>query len=217
MDSGVVWGGIGAAVGSGKGRGGTGLLLGILLGFIGVIIVAVMSPSREAEMQRDLRFARTLQATVTQPAPVAAPPVAPAVAVPRLSVPPRQQLMADAINRDPTLANPNDPATLKRLNAAIEELAVEYQTRVELEALMAAQRPEVSPANANSDLTRALDPQSDADSLWKLIRSEDVAVAIAAAQNPSTPSWVLRRMVRETHDPELKSAINAVLALRPDA
>lgn len=41
----IIFGAIGAAVGSGKGRTGLGFILGALLSLIGVIIIAVMDPS----------------------------------------------------------------------------------------------------------------------------------------------------------------------------
>jgi len=45
-------GGIGYAIGQSKGLGGTGFILGLLLGFIGWIIVAVMEPSEEVRLAR---------------------------------------------------------------------------------------------------------------------------------------------------------------------
>lgn len=210
-----IWGGIGAAVGSGKGRTAAGFWLGALLGVIGVIIVAVMSPSREVELQRDARLARSLNSFAPKVPPTAAPAQASEQswgAVPKVNVPPRQHLMAEAINRDPTLANPSDPETLKRLNQVMDDLAVEYRTRAELESLMAMQSGEnASNAAPGSDLARAADPSTDADGLWKLIRSDDLGVALAAARNPSLPGWVARRTLRETTSPELKATLTEVL------
>ena len=57
MDSGVIvviWllsAILGAVIGGAKGRPGTGFALGLLLGLIGVIIIAVMSPSPEKQAQ----------------------------------------------------------------------------------------------------------------------------------------------------------------------
>jgi|GEM_PF-2425024 len=52
----VFWAGVGGligyAIGNDKGRGGEGFWLGFLLGFIGWIIVGVMSPTPEREAQR---------------------------------------------------------------------------------------------------------------------------------------------------------------------
>jgi hypothetical protein len=52
-------GGIGALIGSGRGRGGLGFVLGVLLGLIGWIIVAVVSrtPEKEAEYQHKVSVA----------------------------------------------------------------------------------------------------------------------------------------------------------------
>lgn len=56
----VIWGIsalLGMIIGANKGRAGTGLVLGLLLGFIGVIIVAVMSPTPEAQAERNQQVA----------------------------------------------------------------------------------------------------------------------------------------------------------------
>jgi hypothetical protein len=54
-----VGGGIGAAIGSSKGKGGLGFVLGLFLGFIGWIIAAFLSrsPQKEAEFQRSVSYA----------------------------------------------------------------------------------------------------------------------------------------------------------------
>lgn len=46
-----IWGAVGAAIGGRKGLGGVGFWLGFFLGFIGLIIVAVMQPTPQAEAQ----------------------------------------------------------------------------------------------------------------------------------------------------------------------
>jgi hypothetical protein len=48
----LVFGAIGRAIGSGKGRGTAGFWLGFFLGAIGLIIVAVMQPTPQAEAER---------------------------------------------------------------------------------------------------------------------------------------------------------------------
>jgi hypothetical protein len=48
----VVWvicGGIGYAIGNSKGRAGAGLALGLFLGIIGIVIIAVMQPSARSK------------------------------------------------------------------------------------------------------------------------------------------------------------------------
>jgi len=48
----VIGGGVGGAIGSAKGRGAEGFVLGLLLGFIGWIIAAVMQPTPQFEARR---------------------------------------------------------------------------------------------------------------------------------------------------------------------
>ena len=52
----AVFGGIGALIGSSKGKGGIGFVLGLLLGIIGWIIAALLkrTPEKEAEYQNQL-------------------------------------------------------------------------------------------------------------------------------------------------------------------
>jgi len=51
----IVFGVIGALIGSGKGRGGLGFVLGALLSLIGIIIIAVMDPSPDHVAARGAR------------------------------------------------------------------------------------------------------------------------------------------------------------------
>ncbi len=60
----VVWiicGAIGLAIGNGKGKPLAGFLLGLLLGVIGLIIIAVMKPTPEAEAARNVKVAETMR------------------------------------------------------------------------------------------------------------------------------------------------------------
>jgi hypothetical protein len=57
----AVGGLVGYLIGNGKGRGGEGFWLGLLLGFIGWIIVGVMSPSAEVESVRMSALATAIQ------------------------------------------------------------------------------------------------------------------------------------------------------------
>jgi hypothetical protein len=69
-----IWGGIGFAIGNTKGRGGEGFVLGIVLGFVGWIIEALMRPSAEFEAQRMSMIASTLRSQTEAPSsPVAGP------------------------------------------------------------------------------------------------------------------------------------------------
>ena len=76
----LVSGGIGAAIGSSKGHAGVGFVLGLLLGFIGWIIVAVMSPSPEVQRRRDADLAKAI-AAANSTTRSASPPVVGAIAV----------------------------------------------------------------------------------------------------------------------------------------
>lgn len=67
----VVNGGIGAAIGTPKGRRFDGFLLGGLLGFVGWIIIAVLQPTRDERARRQHEAAQTaaLAARYYQPQP----------------------------------------------------------------------------------------------------------------------------------------------------
>jgi hypothetical protein len=65
----IVGGGIGAAIGSPKGRGGVGFFLGLFLGFIGWIIVAVIEPSGEQRLIRATELAHVMQTSQTNQPP----------------------------------------------------------------------------------------------------------------------------------------------------
>lgn len=57
-----VGGGVGYLIGNSKGRGTAGFWLGVVLGLIGWIIAACLSPSYEVQVQRAEMFERTRRA-----------------------------------------------------------------------------------------------------------------------------------------------------------
>jgi hypothetical protein len=213
----VVWGALGTAVGAAKGRKVLGALLGIVMGVIGIIIVAVLPPTRAVVAARDARLAQAIQSAVTpQSARESSLGAASSVKEVATSSQSRQELIAEAILRDPTLADPSDPDALRRLNAAIEELIVERRTRSELEVVLALQGVGAADGEPDpgSDLSLAADPTTDGDTLWRLIRSDDLMVAVAAARNPNLPLWVARRTLWESENEALQAVVEQVVSER---
>lgn len=93
----AVSGVIGLAIGQAKGRPGAGFLLGFFLGWIGWIIIAVMSRTPEAQARRDVEIARQAQllggVSAVRPCPWCAEMIKPAAIVCRFcghDVPPGQ-------------------------------------------------------------------------------------------------------------------------------
>jgi len=95
---------VGALIGSGKGRAVAGFWLGLLLGIIGWIIVALMSPRR------------------TNSNGTAAPVAANAAAMAQYQQQLRQWAVSEAIRRDPSLGASSDSATLARLDRAAQQI-----------------------------------------------------------------------------------------------
>lgn len=95
---------VGALIGSGKGRAAAGFWLGLLLGIIGWIIVALLSPRQ------------------SYAAAVAAPGVANAAAMAQYQQQLRQWAVSEAIRRDPSLGANSDSATLARLDRAAQQI-----------------------------------------------------------------------------------------------
>jgi len=82
----AVGGGIGYWIGSGKGRGGLGFVLGLVLGWIGWIIVALLHPTAEVEARRMAVLAAALRGDETvsglgRPCPWCAEIIKPAASV----------------------------------------------------------------------------------------------------------------------------------------
>jgi hypothetical protein len=63
----LVGGAVGYAIGNNKGQGAVGFWLGLLLGFVGWIVVAVMEPSEEIRAERNAELASAFAAGGTLP------------------------------------------------------------------------------------------------------------------------------------------------------
>lgn len=136
---------VGGLVGSRKGRGGLGALLGFLLGWIGVLIIAIMKPSQQFEEQKSIAQAKVLREALGGGlATTTAPPSTGVVITPEV----RQELMLEAIRRDPSLAASSDPETLKRLGETMDALEKEYVLKAELDQLKATQESQAQEAAA---------------------------------------------------------------------
>jgi hypothetical protein len=110
----VFFGFIGAAIGSSKGLGGTGFILGLLLGPIGILIVAVMSPTPEAQARRDAEVAGATHSLggsmQLRPCPWCAEQIQPAAVVCRYcgrDVQPIAVATAEGWFRDPSGRHPD--------------------------------------------------------------------------------------------------------------
>lgn len=134
--SAIIFAIIGGLIGSSKGRGLSGTVLGFLLGIFGLLIVAVLPVSDEVRREQDADLAEQIAGALEQQhgARVDASGLNP-TEVAAL----RQQAVAEALSFDPSL-NANDPATLARLDLAASD--VERRLRLEREQARAQDRLE---------------------------------------------------------------------------
>jgi alpha-tubulin suppressor-like RCC1 family protein len=110
----------------------------VSLNFIGVIIIALLPPTQAKLAERDkaqaeaIRDALTSVSLTNTAGPVSASGI---VITPQV----RQELLAEAIRRDPTLVAAQDPESLKRLGEAMTILEQEYVLKTELRQLRVSQ------------------------------------------------------------------------------
>jgi predicted lipid-binding transport protein (Tim44 family) len=109
---------VGALIGSGKGRAAAGFWLGLLLGIIGWIIVAFMSPRGRAG------------------AYAAVQPAVSATAAAEYQRQLKQWAVSEAIRRDPSLGASSDSATLNRLEQSAQQIMKQAEVlRMQQQAL----------------------------------------------------------------------------------
>jgi len=172
----IVWTVIGGLVGKGKGRTGAGIALGLFLSLIGVIIIAVMEPTPEKRAERAHEQALAMR-EVLGPQPGVG-----AVNVPLTPVS-RQEAVAEALRRDPSLGDTSDPDALKRLAESVTQV----QEELELKAQVATIRAEEQ-ARAEREVTVLLDAKLAArkKALWEAHYEKRQAARVAAEQEEQT-------------------------------
>jgi hypothetical protein len=121
---------IGSMIGKSKGRTGSGLLWGLLLGIVGVIIIAVMPPTKERQSERNKELAGAL---------ISASGGQPLGGTGSWSIGQgtdfRKEAIAEAILRDPSLRDASDAESLRRLGSLIEEIQAELRLKAELDSV----------------------------------------------------------------------------------
>lgn len=140
----VVFGLLGATIGGRKGRGVLGFFLGAFLGLIGLIVIAVVSPSQKVQRERDEILASAIGRAVVGGGAISVDPLR------------REQATAEAIRRDPSLgANQDDSESLERLRLAVDAILLEMQTRDDLEAVRSRAVEEAEAAKARAAVETA--------------------------------------------------------------
>lgn len=171
---------VGYLVGKSKGRSTLGGWLGFLLGPFGAIAVGLMEPTSD-ELARRARLASGV-GLIT--------PRDPSASERAINADVRQKLLAEAIRRDSSLANPADADDFRRLNDAIASIEREYRLRAELDSLRESQNAAAvaeQRAREAADLA-ALDAEQALAAEERLAREEEEIKArlvereLAAAQ-----------------------------------
>lgn len=175
------WGTVGAVIGSARGRTVSGLLLGSGLSFIGVIVVALLPPTEEKQRERDRAQAAAVRSALVGGGLGSAAPITPEV---------RRSMLAEAVRRDPKLADATDPESLAKLHEMMATLEREHVLKAELlelrESEERAERGAAAAAlRAQEEAQAALDKRARIDALpawrrWIAHRRAEVLVGIAA-------------------------------------
>ena len=185
-------------VGRAKGRTVQGFLLGLFLGLIGLVVIAVLPSSR-------------------RPPTLAAPAYDPTLPVGRLPGPAalvdagpsdvewRRLAMAEAMRRDPSLVA-DDPVTLTRLEAATGE--------VERELRLTRDRDAVLQSRAADDVerTRAERDRAEVERVGQEARAaEEARAQAAAAREAELAAMSPTRRWLVSHDVVVVGIVGAVL------
>jgi hypothetical protein len=202
----LVFAWVGFLVGRSKGRARLGGWLGLLLGPFGVLAVGLMEPTRDVLEQRVL-------GTVGDAAGGDASRDGHVGAGFAISPQVRQELLAEAIRRDPALATVSDPAGFKRLAESVAALEEEFRLKHELEQLRSTQqaaaereRGAAVAAQQQADLDAARGRRLEAVRAAELLAAERERERLSA-MNPFS-RWIVTHRV-----PSIVAAGLAVVAL----
>jgi alpha-tubulin suppressor-like RCC1 family protein len=192
----VLWTVIGGLVGKGKGRTGAGIALGLFLSLIGVIIIAVMEPTPEKRAERAHEQALAMRGVFgPQPEVVAvSAPVAPVS---------RQEAVAEALRRDPSLGDTSDPEALKRLAESVTQV----QEELELKAQVATIKAEEEAQARREELARLYAQEAARKkALWEEHVAKRQAERVAAEH--------VEQAARSAAEQELRDRLVAMSPLR---
>lgn len=143
MDSGAIFVGllvgallcglVGAVIAASRGRAQAGFFSGFLLGPIGWIIAALLSPTSAIEAERDRRLAAEIAKAAGALGPRPSTATSHGNDVQSL----RQEAVAEAVRRDPSLLSASTPEELKHLEEQTQQIEAELRLRQELEVVRA--------------------------------------------------------------------------------
>lgn len=157
---------VGVNIGKSKGRQSEGLVLSLLLGWIGVVIIAVMGESDERRRENERRAARLREETAARVvARMAPPPAIVPVSTSMPGLPSRPAMIAEALERDPSLADTSVPDAAERLAKALAVVEAEHQMKLDLET--ARQFQAAKDSLANGDLATLTQIQAEAARIAK--------------------------------------------------
>lgn len=120
----VITSSIGGWIGEMRGRKALGFVLGFLLGPFGILIVLLLPATPEAQAEHDRQVARATGAPVNAAQTGSS----------------RKRAIAEAIHRDPSLAEANDSESLARLDDAVTRIMREQQLRAELDEVLTGEQ-----------------------------------------------------------------------------
>lgn len=121
---------IGYWVGVGKGRPTEGALLGLFLGWIGVVIEAVRPVTEEKQRTNALKQADILRSALGGSDATGSE-------FPRKSIS-REQVLSEVLKRNPELQGKSDPESLAQISTLSKQITKELELKAELESLEAS-------------------------------------------------------------------------------
>jgi hypothetical protein len=121
---------VGGMIGNAKGRPGTGVVWGFILGIFGVIIIALMPPTKKKEAERNQNLANAF-ASASGGHPIGASSSVGTGQSPDF----RNAAIAEAVRREPALRGADDPESLGRLGDLVAQISEELRLKADLERI----------------------------------------------------------------------------------